>query len=85
MRPAGELCKEAQSYESRITFQFRNKEFNAKSLLSILSACVQQEDEIILVCSGSDEEEAAAHIAAFVETKGVTEEAEDIENIEKKY
>lgn len=67
MRPAGELCKKAQKYESNIMFQFRDKEFNAKSLLSILSACVQQEDEIILVCSGADEQEAAEQIAAFIE------------------
>lgn len=67
MRPAGELCKKAQKYESNIMFRFRDKEFNAKSLLSILSACVQQEDEIILVCSGADEQEAAEQIAAFIE------------------
>ena len=68
MRPAGELCKKAQKLESRIIFRFRDKEFNAKSLLSILSACVQQEDEIVLVCAGVDEQEAAEHIAAFIET-----------------
>lgn len=67
MRPAGELCKKAQKYESNIMFRFRDKEFNVKSLLSILSACVQQEDEIILVCSGADEQEAAEQIAAFIE------------------
>ena len=67
MRPAGELCKKAQKYESNIMFRFRDKEFNAKSLLSILSACVQQEDEIVLVCSGADEQEAAEQIAAFIE------------------
>jgi phosphotransferase system HPr (HPr) family protein len=47
--------------------RFRNKEFNVKSVISILSACVQQEDVIRLVCTGPDEEEAAAEMAAFIE------------------
>ncbi len=67
MRPAGQLCKLAMGYESKIMIQFRNKEFNAKSLLSVLSACVQQEDEIRIICSGVDEEQAAQVIASFIE------------------
>jgi phosphocarrier protein len=67
LRPAGELCRKAMKYESRIRICFRDREFDAKSLLSILSACVQQEDVIRLVCTGPDEEEAAAEMAAFIE------------------
>ena len=58
LRPASDLCRKAVEYESNIMFRFRNKEFNAKSVLGVLSACVQQDDEIELVCSGPDEEEA---------------------------
>lgn len=58
LRPAGELCKLATEYKSDIKICFRNKEFSAKSILGILSACVQQEDEIELICSGTDEKEA---------------------------
>ncbi|MDO4321249.1 MAG: HPr family phosphocarrier protein [Lachnospiraceae bacterium] len=68
LRPAGELCQKALKYESKINLQFRNKEFNAKSVLSILSACVQQDDEVVLVCSGADEKEAAEELAAFIES-----------------
>jgi phosphocarrier protein len=66
LRPAGELCSRAQEYESKITLRFRNKEFNVKSVLSILSACVQQEDEIVLVCSGPDEKEAAEALETYL-------------------
>lgn len=68
LRPAGELCQKALEYDSKITLCFRNKEFNAKSVLSILSACVQQDDEVLLVCSGSDEKEAAEALAAYIES-----------------
>lgn len=68
LRPAGDLCNKAMGFESRIIIRFRNKEFNAKSLLGILSACVQQEDEILLECSGKDETEAAEVLAKFIES-----------------
>ena len=67
LRPAGELCKLATEYKSDIKICFRNKEFSAKSILGILSACVQQEDEICVVCIGVDEEEACRAIADFIE------------------
>jgi phosphocarrier protein len=67
MRPAGDLCRLAMKYDCAIRIQFRGKEFNAKSLLSVLSACVQQQDEIVLVCDGQDEAEALQAIAAFIE------------------
>ncbi len=69
LRPAGELCKMATEYKSEIKICFRNKEFSAKSILGILSACVQQDDEITLVCSGVDEEEASETLAAFIESQ----------------
>ena len=58
LRPAGILCKEAMTYKSLITFSFRESTANAKSVLSVLGACVKCGDEIELVCDGVDEEEA---------------------------
>ena len=58
LRPAGILCKEAMKFKSLITFSFRNSTANAKSVLSVLGACVKCGDEIELVCEGEDEEEA---------------------------
>lgn len=66
LRPASTLCRKAVEYEAKIMIHFREKEFNAKSLLSVLSACVQQGDEIELICSGTDEKEALEAIVCLL-------------------
>lgn len=58
LRPAGNLCNEAMKYNSAITFTFEGGTANAKSVLSVLGACVKCGDEIELVCEGADENEA---------------------------
>ena len=58
LRPAGNLCNEAMKYKSLITFSFDGGTANAKSVLSVLGACVKCGDEIELVCEGADEREA---------------------------
>lgn len=60
LRPAGNLCKEAIKYKSLITFTFRDSTANAKSVLSVLGACVKCGDEIELICDGPDEEALTA-------------------------
>ena len=58
LRPAGILCKEAMQFKSHITFRYRENTANAKSVLSVLGACIKSGDEIELVCEGEDEQEA---------------------------
>ena len=58
LRPAGVLCNEAVKYECSVSFQFRNTVSNAKSVLSVLGACIKSGDEIEFICDGKDEEEA---------------------------
>lgn len=58
LRPAGVLCKEAMKFKSHITFTAKNTTANAKSVLSILGACVRCGDEIEFTCEGEDEKEA---------------------------
>ena len=41
LRPAGLLCGEAIKYKSSITFQYAGGTANAKSVLSVLGACVK--------------------------------------------
>ncbi len=67
LRPAGILCKEAMNFKSLITFNFRESTANAKSVLSVLGACIKSGDEIELVCEGEDEEEALAALVTAVE------------------
>lgn len=56
LRPAGMLCKTAMQFKSNITFLFGDTTANAKSVLSVLGACVKSGDEIEFVCEGEDEE-----------------------------
>lgn len=67
LRPAGILCKEAMNFKSLITFLYRGNTANAKSVLSVLGACIKCGDEIELVCEGEDEEKALAYLVQIIE------------------
>lgn len=67
LRPAGILCKEAMQFKSVITFKYRQNTANAKSVLSVLGACIKSGDEIELICEGEDENEALAAMVAAIE------------------
>lgn len=68
LRPAGILCKEAMKFKSLITFSFDGGTSNAKSVLSVLGACVKCGDEIELVCEGVDEKEAMEALVTAIES-----------------
>lgn len=68
LRPAGILCKEAMQFKSLITFTFRENTANAKSVLSVLGACVKCGDEIEFTCEGEDEEEALKTLVNAIES-----------------
>ena len=67
LRPAGILCKEAMQFQSLITFTFRESTANAKSVLSVLGACVKSGDEIEIHCEGPDEQLALKTIVKVIE------------------
>ena len=67
LRPAGILCKEALRFQSSVKFQYKNSTANAKSVLSVLGACVKCGDEIDFICEGPDEEEALAGMITLIE------------------
>ena len=67
LRPAGELCKPAMQFKAKITFSFEGGTSNAKSVLSVLGACVKSGDEIELICEGEDEEEALKKMVEAIE------------------
>ena len=68
LRPAGMFCMYNDDTAA-----------NAKSVLSVLGACVKSGDEIELICDGEDEEEAMKALVDAVES-GLGEE----ENIRRK-
>ena len=62
LRPAGLFCRTAMQFESKIKVHKKNMyedvTANAKSVLSVLGACVKSGDEIEIVCEGKDEKKA---------------------------
>ena len=68
LRPAGILCKEAMQFKSLITFSYRENTANAKSVLSVLGACVKCGDEITINCEGEDEAEALKTLVEAIES-----------------
>ena len=67
LRPAGKLCNEAMRFKCLITFSYKEVTANAKSVLSVLGACVRGGDTIELVCEVEDEEEALKHLVYVLE------------------
>ena len=67
LRPAGILCKTAMQFKSLITFTFENTTANAKSVLSVLGACVRSGEEIEIICEGIDEKAALEAMVEVVE------------------
>ena len=67
LRPAGILCKEAMQFNALITFTFRGNTANAKSVLSVLGACVKSGDEIEIICDCSDENDALSTMVKVIE------------------
>ena len=67
LRPAGLFCKTAVQFKSKITFQHKGITANAKSVLSVLGACIKRGDEIQLICEGIDEKEAMEAMVKIIE------------------
>ncbi len=67
VRPAGVLVKVIQKFKSNINLKFNEKDYNAKSILGIMSACVKANDTIEFIIEGEDEQEAMDAIAQAIE------------------
>lgn len=68
---AGLFCQTAMKFKSQVFFEKQGKdgdiEANAKSLLSILGACIKCGDEICIICEGDDEQEALCAMVQYVQ------------------
>lgn len=42
LRPAGIFCNIASSFKCKVTFEYDNTAANAKSVLSVLGACIKR-------------------------------------------
>ena len=68
LRPTGVLCNEAIKYKSSIKFHSGNTTSNAKSVLSVLGACIKCGDEVEFICDGPDEQEALDGVIGVIES-----------------
>ncbi|MGN0437860.1 MAG: HPr family phosphocarrier protein [Lachnospiraceae bacterium] len=68
LRPAGLICDESIKYQSKILLVKGNHIANAKSVLGVLAARVQQGDEIEIQCEGPDEEQALLALTQLVQS-----------------
>ena len=68
MRPASRLSKMAADYQSKVTVRFNGKDFDCKSVMLLMTACIKYDSEIELICDGPDEEKALAELTEFIES-----------------
>ena len=68
VRPAGVLVRVIQPYKCEITLKFKDKEYNAKSILGIMSAGIKMGEEVEFICNGDDEDIAVKAIGEAIAT-----------------
>ena len=66
-RPATEIVKNASKYNCDIKLEVNGKQYNAKSVLNIMSAGIKNKSQIKIICDGEDEEKALAEIVELFE------------------
>ena len=68
MRPAQLFVAAVTPFRCSVTVVLEKKEINAKSIMSIMTACIKQGSEIEIRCVGEDEEEALTTAVKLVES-----------------
>ena len=66
-RPATEIAQNANQYTCDIKFAVQGKEYNAKSVLNIMSAGIKNNTQIKIICDGIDEEKALSKMIEIFE------------------
>lgn len=61
-RPATEIAKNASKYSCDIKFDVKGLQYNAKSVLNIMSAGIKNNTQIKIICDGVDEEQALTDV-----------------------
>lgn len=70
-RPATEIAKTANQHTCIIKFEVQGKEYNAKSVLNIMSAGIKNNTQINIICDGVDEEQALKNILETFENNSL--------------
>ena len=67
LKPAAVFSTEALKYDAVITVTASGFTANAKSVLSVLAACVREGDTVEIACTGPDEAEALENVCRILE------------------
>ncbi len=68
-RPAGALVRVAKGFSSTITVTYRDKQANAKSILSVLSLGAERGALVSIEATGDDAEQAVEKLRQLVRDK----------------
>lgn len=66
MRPASVFAAAMGKFKCSVTIRFKENEYNGKSLLNIIAACIKCGSEIEVICNGEDENEAIGEAERLV-------------------
>ncbi len=65
-RPAGDLVREIQKFDSDCTMSGNGKSVDGKKLMKVMILGIKQGQEVELSFTGADEEEAAAAVEQYM-------------------
>lgn len=68
-RPAALIVKEASKFKSDIKIEHKTKIVNAKSIMNIMGLGLGSGEEVKIIASGPDEDEAVEALARLIESK----------------
>ncbi len=66
-REAAQLINRASAFQSNITLKKGDHQANAKSLLGVVSLCAFEGNEMTVVATGTDEENAVHDLVEFLQ------------------
>lgn len=68
MRPATVFSAAVTPFDSEVKIKFNGNEYDGKSVMMLMAACIKSGAEIEIVCNGADEEAALAKAVELVES-----------------
>ena len=68
MRPATVFSAAVTPFDSDVKIKFNGNEYDGKSVMMLMAACIKSGAEIEIVCNGADEEAALAKAVELVES-----------------
>lgn len=70
-RPATEIAKSASKYACTVKLDVRGIEYNAKSVLNIMSAGIKNNTQVKIICDGVDERQALTSVLKTFESNAL--------------